>query len=142
MLRAPLISLCVLSVSACGEPEAIIPVDLQPGRYEIELDGQGTKSLCFLPDRVTSFAESPLLGIMDIPTDGCTVEKSREGNAFRGSMTCSSAGAEFGSQGVKLSYEGSLTAQSFEVHGTLDVNTPQGGGQRSVRAVGTRSGDC
>ena len=149
MFRLSVTIVSVLSLAACSSAESQSPVDLQPGRYEIHVSGGGpltggsaTKSLCILPERATSFAESPLQGIVAVSTSGCTADQDRQGNAYAGSYSCSSESAEFGSQQMVLSYEGSLTADSFSINGQLEVTAGQEGGSSSFSIAGKRAGEC
>jgi len=150
MRRISSITLCALAASACSGPKGETPVDLQPGRYEIQfgaggpLGGKsGKDSLCVPPDRAATFTDSPLRGLIFESTSGCTVDKKRQGNAFSGSYSCSvDGGAEFGSQGIKATYDGSLKSDSFSIDGQIEVTATQGGGRRSFSVTGKRSGDC
>ena len=148
MFRGPAIVTVAISLAACGGAKNEAPVQLQPGRYGIQISGVlprvggSTTSLCILPDRAAAFADAPLTGLIDIPTDACKVDKSLTGNSFNGSIACSSNSAEFGSQTANIVYDGSLTVNSFRLNGTFEVSTPQGGLSQRFSADGTRSGDC
>lgn len=149
MNRFAALTFCCLVLVACSGPEGEEPVDLQPGRYDIQISGgpmsgaSESKSLCFLPDRAKNFADKPLQGILVESTSSCTGDKKREGNAFSGSYSCSfGSGAEFDSMALKVAYDGSLTTDAFSMRGDIEVTGVQGGGRSGFTVTGKRSGDC
>lgn len=148
MYRVSFVSILALVASGCGGPASEDPVDLEPGRYEIQAVARGlggeskSESLCILPDRATKFTDNPLQGIGIKSSSECPLKTKREGNAFSGSQSCTTGSSETGMASVKLDYEGSLTRNSFTIEGNtqLEVEGRNAGGSFSV--TGKRSGDC
>jgi hypothetical protein len=141
--------IAALAVAGCGGPSSEEPVDLEPGRYEIAISSRGpfggdsgSKSLCVLPDRASSFTTNPLQGIGPPSSSACPLQAKRKGNAFSGSQNCSNESGEFGKSSLKLDYEGSLTKDSFRIDGNMQIEAAGRSGSGSFSVTGNRTGGC
>ena len=149
MFRVACVSFVVLAISGCGGPSSEEPVDLEPGRYEIAISGRGpfggdsgSKSLCILPDRASSFTNNPLQGVGPSSSSACPLQAKREGNAFSGFQNCSNESGELGKTSLKLDYEGFLTKDSFRIDGNVQVEAAGRSGGGSFSVTGKRAGVC
>lgn len=134
------------------------PVDLSPGLYAVAVEGKGAVTLhdaiarddiCFTLDRTVDFPRTPLVHLVPDWQDCRTISDPPRGNRMSGSRLCRVDHNRRGPGSMVLSFAGSHTADSFEIHGALthgDKEQQQGpyidSASGPFTITGNRIGDC
>ena len=104
------------------------PADLSPGLYSVVVEGKASVTLhdaidrddiCFTVNRAVDFPRTPLVHLVPDWAECRTISDPPRGNQMSGGRLCRMDHGRRGPGSMVLSFAGSHTADSFEIHGAL-----------------------